>query len=349
KLLTLELRLALLLCFCSLARSPEEIATINDYADELVALAEDSTSKVLCAGVWHFLAKATPGFAQAANAWERSILLAHEAAQTPTLGPEFGVASDPLFVLGGALDFYANRLIAQGAFAQATPLIEEALAVSVKRGFRSGIGAELSNLGLLALLQGNLAQARTHLSKALTITTTNIFPAVHAKTKTLLGLVTLYHNNTTEALRLLQESLELWTDIRDTPYLAIVAIYLAETALWERRPAEAEQWLTQVLRYHVDPRWLGIAVVNCLFVAARLAVDRQDFVQAAMLLGLATEHRLRTRCTLVEPVRAQVDAALTAVQEALGPAAFGEAFAAGQQMTLEEAFDALQGADRVAM
>lgn len=335
------LRLAFLICFCSLARSPEEYETINSHADGLVALTLLCPDKVLGAGVWHFLAKAAPDYAQAANAWERSIVLAREAVQVPALGPEYGVASDPLFVLGGALDFYATRLIEQGAFAQAAPLIEESHAVSVARGFRSGIGAALSKRGLLALLQGNLGQARLHLAEALTITTTNIFPAVRVKSKTLLGLTMLYHNNPQEARRLLLESLALWTDIRDTPYLAIVAIYLAETALWERRTTEAEQWLAQGLREQVEPRWLGSAVVNCLHVAARLAILRGAYEWVATLFGLAEESCVRGHYTLVEPVRAQNCTALVRTRSGLSATHFAAAFAAGQQMTVEEAFATL--------
>ncbi len=336
------LRLTFLICFCSLARSPEEYETINSYATDLMALTQLCPDKVLGAGVWHFLAKAAPDFAQAASAWERSIALAREALHVPGLGPEYGVGSDPLFILGGALDFYATRLLEQGVFAQAGPLIAESHAVSVARGFRSGIGAALSNRGLLALLQGNLGQARLHLAEALTITTTSIFPAVRAKTKTLLGLTMLYHNNPREARRLLLAALALWTNIRDKPYLAIVAIYLAETALWERQTAEAEQWLAQGLRDQVEPRWLGSAVVNCLHVAARLAVLREAYEWAATLFGLAEETSRRMYYTLVEPVRAQNRAALVRAQASLDLARFGAAFAAGQQMTVEDAFATLR-------
>ena len=41
---------------------------------------------------------------------------------------------------------------------------------------------------------------------------------------------------------------------------------------------------------------------------------------------------------IAQPMRALADAALTTVQTALEPAAFAEAFAAGQQMTLADAF-----------
>lgn len=140
---------------------------------------------------------------------------------------------------------------------------------------------------------------------------------------------------------MLLESLALWTDIRDTPYLAIVAIYLAETALWKRQTAEAEQWLAQGLREQVDPRWLGSAVVNCLHVAARLAVTHAAYQKAATLFGLAEERCVRRHYTLVEPVRAQNRAALVRTRRGLDAARFAAAFAAGQQMTVEEAFATL--------
>ena len=332
------LQLAFLICFCTLAHAPEDFATLNHYADDLIALTTVCTNKVLGAGVWHFLAKAAPDFEQAARAWAQSISLAREAAHLPGLGPEFGVASDYHFVLGGALNFYATRLLEQGAFAQATPLIEESLAVAQARGFRSGSGAALSNLGLRALLQGQLTQAHTHLAAAVTITTTHLFPAVHAKSKMLLGLVTLYHNNPKAARQLLLEALALWTNIGDTPHLAIVAIYLAETALWERRPAEAEQWLAQGLSYGIEPHWLGSALVNCFFVAARLAVARQQYQRAATLFGLAEETCRRVHYTLVEPVRAQTSNALTHTRAGLALVCYTEAFAAGEQMAPAAAF-----------
>jgi hypothetical protein len=89
--------------------------------------------------------------------------------------------------------------------------------------------------------------------------------------------------------------------------------------------------------YQVKLRWLSTEVVDCLWVAARLATAQQQFVRAATLFGLAEQVRLRIHYA-VDGRRPQVDAALATVQTTLEPAAFAEAFTAGQAMTLEEAF-----------
>jgi hypothetical protein len=48
-----------------------------------------------------------------------------------------------------------------------------------------------------------------------------------------------------------------------------------------------------------------------------------------------------TASAVAKPLRAPIDAALGVVEEALGREAFAEAFAAGRQLTLEEAFAAI--------
>ena len=121
-------------------------------------------------------------------------------------------------------------------------------------------------------------------------------------------------------------------------HLAQVSIYLAETALWERGYTEAERWLAQSLSYGCNPRLMGSAVVNCLFVAARLAVARQHYQRASVLFGLAEATRYRTHYTLVEPVRDQVNGALAVVRTALDPVLFAESLAAGQQLSITQAF-----------
>lgn len=72
-------------------------------------------------------------------------------------------------------------------------------------------------------------------------------------------------------------------------------------------------------------------------MTARLATARQAYVRAATLFGLAEQISQRIRYPLVEPVQSLVNAALATVQAALEPAAFAEAFAAGQQLSIEEA------------
>lgn len=335
---SLELRLALLINFFSVARALEGFETVNRYTSELIGLTEQCSVKPLCAGAWHFAAVATPDFTQAAAMWEKAMAFAREANESSGLGNAFGVSSDYLFIRSAVADNYAARLIDFGRFAQATALVQESRHCSEARGFGSGVAACLGNLGRLALLQGDLTQAHSFLQQAVTTATIGIHPAVIAKTKPILALTALYHNDAVEARRLLLESLAIWTTIRDKLYLSRICIYLAETALWEGKPEEAEQWLVQCLNYQFDPRWIGTALVNCLFVAARLAVVRQHYQHAVALFSFAEVTRQRVYCILVEPVRAQVDADLTKARAMLDPSLFTEASAIGQQMALNDAF-----------
>jgi tetratricopeptide (TPR) repeat protein len=337
----LELRLALLIDFYSVACSLQGVETIKHYTGELIDLTEQCSLKSLCASAWHFAAVATVDFTQAAAMWEKAMVFIREASEAVELGKEFGVCADYLFVQCAVSDIYALRLIDYGKFEQATTLIQESLQSGEARGYDSGVAAGLGNLGHIALLQGNLSQAHTLLQQAVTTATADFHPAVVSRLKPMLALTTLYHDDPIEARRLLIESLEIWTNIRDKLHLSRICIYLAETALWENKSEEAEQWLVQCLNYHFDPRWIGIALVNGFFVAARLAVARQHYQHAAMLFGVAEVTRQRTFCTLVEPVRIQVDAALAIVQHQLEPARFAEAFVAGQQLSLIQAFAAI--------
>ena len=75
-----------------------------------------------------------------------------------------------------------------------------------------------------------------------------------------------------------------------------------------------------------------------LFVAARLATAQQQYRRAATLFGLAEQVHSQIHYAIAGPMRALADAALATVRDALEPAVFAEAFAMGQQMSLEEAF-----------
>lgn len=209
--------------------------------------------------------------------------------------------------------------------------------MSSKR-IRSGVASCLAQSGRLWLLQGDLARAYPLLCQAGISATEGIHPSVLAKVVPFLALAILYQNDAVEARRLLLESLEIWMSIRDKRYLSRICIYLAEVSLWENQIDEAEQWISLCVAYQVDFHRIGIALVNCFLIAARLAVVRRRFQLAAVLFGVADEMRFKTHCTLVAPVCAQVDAALAAVQSALDPVTFADAFAAGRRMTQAEAF-----------
>ena len=108
---------------------------------------------------------------------------------------------------------------------------------------------------------------------------------------------------------------------------ARILTYLAETTLWAGETEQAAQWLAKALTYHANPTWIRTELVDCLWTAARLAAVQQNYLRAATLSGLAEQVSSRIRYVLVEPVRGELE-----------PAVFAEAFAAGRQMSLNEAF-----------
>jgi hypothetical protein len=81
-----------------------------------------------------------------------------------------------------------------------------------------------------------------------------------------------------------------------------------------------------------------VAELQRLFIAGRLATTRWQYVRAATLFGLADLAHHHIHRIYRGPILPLVDAALVSVRVALGPTVFAKAFAAGQQLSLDEAF-----------
>ncbi len=69
-----------------------------------------------------------------------------------------------------------------------------------------------------------------------------------------------------------------------------------------------------------------------------LATAQAQYQRAALLFGLAEQANSQIHHAYAGLLRTQTDAALATVRAALDPAEFVEAFAAGQQLSLDEAF-----------
>jgi hypothetical protein len=190
----------------------------------------------------------------------------------------------------------------------------------------------------MALLQGDLAQAHKLLCEAAAISIEFNYHEMLGFQQAFLGLATLYHGTISEARRILSENHIFCTDLKDKGLVARNSIYLAETALAEGLLDEAEQWLMQSFTYFSSPRRIRIDQMERLFVAARLAAAQQHYLRAATLFGLAEQICSYLDYVVTGPRRAAVDTALATVRETLGAERFDEAFAAGQQLSLHEAF-----------
>jgi len=137
---------------------------------------------------------------------------------------------------------------------------------------------------------------------------------------------------------LLREGLRLCIELKNKASLSRVCTYLAEIALWESDLEETAHWLAQSLDYAANLQKLTIYEVMRLWVAARLATAQQQYQRAATLFGLAEQTHSQIHDAIAGPIRSLADAAIVTVQAVLDPAIFAEAFAAGQQLSLAEAF-----------
>lgn len=334
--LEVDLRLQLLGTLHAVAGAWDEFQPVARWHAEMRQLVPASSHKLIQASTWFWLAISAADVTEAA-AWEQAIALARAAGNEPALDSKFGLVADRDFVLVSCLWDYASRLIERGEIARAAPLLTESLVIFRRRENQYEIASGLGTLGILALLQGDLAQAHRHLHEAVSIATT-IHQEILGNWQPLLGLVILYEGDVAEARQLLQESWHLCREMKYKGPLMRVCIYLAETALWEGDRDQSAHWLAQSLVHSAQSQKITIYEVMRLWVAARLATAQQQYPRAATLFGVANQAHSQIHYAIAGPMRSLADAALATARAALAPTVFVEAFAAGQQMALGEAF-----------
>ncbi|MBX3001730.1 MAG: hypothetical protein KF893_24615, partial [Caldilineaceae bacterium] len=337
--LTPDLRLALLLTLYRSWRALHNFVLIEGYADELNQLEQMSHEPLLRAASWFYLANATSDANRAGRAFDLCLTLLQQAEGLSGPGAEYCFFADRTNLLAMTYFRYALRLIDEaGAYARAEKLATESLHLFQSMGNRDMIAYPLGALGHLALLRGDWVRAQTLLAEAVTIAASVGSRMSLGDWQPKLGIVTFYLGDHAAARQILNESLQLLLNLKNDGFLARIYGYLAEIELAEGQWIEAADAMRECLRYQVKVRWLSTEVVDCLWVAARLAVVQNQYTRAATIFGLAEAVRLRVHYPAQGWYSAQADAALSTVQAALGPVVFAEAFTAGQQITLEDAF-----------
>ena len=113
----------------------------------MMGLLEVCSDKLLHSAFWLFARGPFCRTCRGAAAWERAIACARAAREEPGLGPEFGVITDPDFLLGNTLWAYADRLIEHGEFARAEPLLTESAKIFQARGSRFEMADSLGTTG----------------------------------------------------------------------------------------------------------------------------------------------------------------------------------------------------------
>jgi predicted ATPase/DNA-binding SARP family transcriptional activator len=338
KLLPTDLRLAIMIWYNPFARILHRSHHIEYFGDELLALQESTSLAVLRAAFWVFYSSQAADATTATHALEKAVAYARVASAAPTIGPEYCFYTDCDCILGKTLQLYAGSLIDLGDVTTAASIARESYDFCRSRGNRFERYGALAHLGRLAFLAGDIIEARRYLQATeQIITAAQELEALH-ETQSQLGLVILYGGDVAEARQLLNECLQLCLRLKSSLVAARVCAYLAEAALWQGELDETAQWLAQSFAYGTQPTRATFEEVQRCWVAARLATAQQQYARAATLFGLAEQTHSQIHHVIGGTMRALADAALATVQAALEPAAFAEAFAAGQQMTLAEAF-----------
>jgi predicted ATPase/DNA-binding XRE family transcriptional regulator len=339
-ILDINLRLVFMSQLYSAARSFEAFQPLERWNAEMSQLLDASSNVHLqsYAGFLLALTYYTTDYPRAFAGFERAIGWARAASAAPELDARYCWFSDHGHLLGSNLWAYGNALVNQGEFEQAVPLLLECRDIWQQRGSRYEMSYSLGTLGLLALLQGDLVHAYAQLHEAVTIAMEFNYQWMLGFWQPVLGFATLCMGDVAEARRILNASLRLCTELKVPMFIARNMTFLAETALWEGQIDEAADWLARSVTQEADPGIILIYEVVRLFVAARVATAQRRYQRAATLFGLAEQANSQIHHAYAGPLRTQTDLALATVRAALDPAAFAEAFAAGQQLSLSEAF-----------
>lgn len=334
-----NLRFALLVTLYRFWRGLGNFHAIEHYQHELIALRESSASQLLRAAAWYFYANVAAEADQAIAAFDTCLALLNEPRVAHDLDSTFGFYADVANLQAMTLARHAIRLTDEvGEYDKAATFSRASLQLFQTLGNRDFIIYALGNLGRLALIRREIAQAQQFFQEAVAIAA-----SVHNRMGLCdwlprLAIATFHGGNTTVAYSYLQEALHHCQGVGNDEYVGRVHGYCAEIALAEGDLTLAQTHLTESLNHQASLRWFTIEFADFLFVAARLAAQQESYLLAATRLGLAEQIAKRIGYADRTPMRPQIDACAAAICAALEPAIFAEAFAAGQQMTLDEAF-----------
>jgi predicted ATPase/transcriptional regulator with XRE-family HTH domain len=333
-----DLRLDLLVNAFSVLNVLVRHGLVEEYRGEMMELMNVCSDRLLHAAVWHWIALWSSDFAEARVACERSLEAALAAREQTHLGPEYGIVSDLVFILGNTYRDYAEVMMEHGEFAHAVAPLQEGAEVFRARGSPTETAEILGWSGRLALLLGDVPKAHALLSEAVSLARETHYLELIGAFQPFLAAATLYRGDPSGARRLMEECLPILVSVHDRWSYARACTRQAEIALWEGELTEAEQWLARGRVYSTDARLGRIEPLERLYLAARLATAQGNYERAATLFGACDTVRAETGYEPAGPVRLLIDQALATTREALGPARFVELSAAGRQLSLDEAF-----------
>ncbi len=330
-----DLRVACLCALCSVEINVTSPEVVSRNAVELVELARACENPLLLptALLMRTLSALDPLAAEAACVEALACL---DRLQDAAPLPAFCLYSSKEHLQANLLSRHGSLLSRRGAYAEARRCLEACLAIERAQGNNDTVADPLGRLGQLALIEGDMPQARAHLHAAFAAARNSGNAMSLATWQPLYAKLLLYVGDCDGALQLARESLAFCHTMQDAVSLAKATTVLAAAALQCGDLPAATQALATAQQHFTYARFVRPELVDCLYIAARLAAAEQRYPQAAELFGLA--HRLRDEIhhRLDAPMRPLVDGALEEVRRALASGAFAEAWRRGEQLSSQD-------------
>jgi len=248
-------------------------------------------------------------------------------------GLELSRACGDEFAVPTALRTLGQAALRAGRVGDATALIDEAVAAAEAAGNDWEAGLALAARAAIAVRQGKLKSAQRSYEAALEVFSDNVRWGV-AQVQYGLGTVARARGDAEMAVRHFEDATEIFRELDAGPEIARCLAGVGWTALSRGDLSLAENRLAEALRLNqACGQRLGIA--RGLEAFAALAAARHQPEQAARLAGAACQ--LRESLGQSAGTGSRIEEVLELARARLGAAAAAALFAAGREMTAEQA------------
>ena len=248
----------------------------------------------------------------------------------------------------------ATWLQSSGRYAEARDYYQKGLTLYRQMGAVDMTADPLGRFGQLALQEGRLQEAyELTMESAATARAAGREVSYIEWGGARLGLIQLYLGEIEAAERSLQEAMLLFEGVsHDLRWQQEALSYLSEVALArgdvavavERMQASLE--ICQILYRQLQatpklegtPDALPVDLIGLCARASLVAAAQGYYERAAMLYSLADSFRSQSGQTIIPPLQAKLDEAMTIIRAHLAESTFENSWETGQQMSLSQAF-----------
>ena len=229
----------------------------------------------------------------------------------------------------------------------ATRMATEALAIGRATSDPELVGWSLQGLGVAAYLEGRWDDTIAYGTESINLARTMALPFLALSATVLLAVGRTFRGELDEGIALATDGLRLSETLGETWQRATLLQFLAVATLHRNEPAEAERHARRCLELKRD---LGdlTGMAQAMEALASIAMALNAGERAATLLGAADAMWRSIPTSILEPLRADHDRAVSDARSALGAVRFDAALGAGMSMTRDEVVDYVVEARRPA-